>query len=411
MRRRFVLLAGLVVVAALVAAPAASAWTIAVSGIEPDHAPGGTTVSCTVVGSGFDTAPDTVTDVRLTLSFSSVAVVGTVTGVGPVAMAVDFALPSGLDWEGVWDLTVTQTLATGGWSTFTRPSAFTIDPPGTYPTLTTLDPPQTWAGYAGTGTPLTVNGSGFVSGASIWFGWTEKSTDFISSTQLLTAIQPSDVSATGSILVSVVNPPSPGFPSTNFLLLPVVEETTDPTVTIEGGGGDWQVGPVTLHFVAEDAQSGVRTVQFRCPPAVPDWFEGAAYAISGSGAFTVEARAFDECDHVGSATTMVKIDNTEPQVEALNAVSVATGRRATMRFLVSEPAGLSPLARVTLRIKTVRGHRTVKLFRPFLADMNVATAYSFRCRLPAGRYRWYADAVNEAGTAASLPASRPFVVH
>ena len=80
--------------------------------------------------------------------------------------------------------------------------------------LTSLEPTQVWAGYMGPGLLLTVNGSGFVSGAHIWIGTVEKTaTAFISPTRLTTLLLPAELASVGTLQVSVKNPPAVASPS------------------------------------------------------------------------------------------------------------------------------------------------------------------------------------------------------
>ena len=75
------------------------------------------------------------------------------------------------------------------------------------PTITTLSPTGTTVG--GAAFTLMVNGTGFVSGATVSFGGVAKATTFVSATQLTAAILAADIAATGSFAVTVTNP-APG---------------------------------------------------------------------------------------------------------------------------------------------------------------------------------------------------------
>ncbi|MDB5234238.1 MAG: hypothetical protein JWR44_1231 [Hymenobacter sp.] len=75
------------------------------------------------------------------------------------------------------------------------------------PTISTLAPSSATAGDPGF--TLTVNGSGFVSGAVVSFNGTNRVTTFVSATQLTAAILAADVATAGSYNVVVTNP-APG---------------------------------------------------------------------------------------------------------------------------------------------------------------------------------------------------------
>ena len=262
--------------------------------------------------------------------------------------------------------------------------------------LASLEPSQVYVGYVGPGITLTVNGSGFVSGAHIWLGTQEKTnTTFVSPTKLTTVLLPAELASVGTIQVSVRNPPAVVSPST--LPLAVGNETTDPTVTIEGADSGWHNSPVTLTFVGSDPQSGVQKVQYRCPPAVGSWTTGTSYTVptTTQGEISVSAQVFDWCDRVGSAAAVVRIDTTKPTTDALNAVSVKRGRIARLRFRVSEPAGLSPTATVVLQVR--KGKRVVWSKTLSGVPMNSTEQYSFKVRVKKGPYRWYVLATDLAG--------------
>ena len=72
------------------------------------------------------------------------------------------------------------------------------------PTITSLSPPSAYVNSAGF--TLTVNGTGFVSGAVIYFDNTALTTSYISSTQLSAQVPASDLAGTNSAFVNVGNP-------------------------------------------------------------------------------------------------------------------------------------------------------------------------------------------------------------
>ncbi len=72
------------------------------------------------------------------------------------------------------------------------------------PTITSLSPPSAYVNSAGF--TLTVNGTGFVSGAVIYWDNTALTTSYISSTQLSAQVPASDLAGTNSAFVNVGNP-------------------------------------------------------------------------------------------------------------------------------------------------------------------------------------------------------------
>jgi hypothetical protein len=85
--------------------------------------------------------------------------------------------------------------------------SFTIS--NAVPTIGSLSPSSAVAGSAAF--TLTVNGAGFVSGATVNFNGTPKATTFVSTTQITAAILATDIASPGTANVTVINPaPTPG---------------------------------------------------------------------------------------------------------------------------------------------------------------------------------------------------------
>jgi Tol biopolymer transport system component len=73
------------------------------------------------------------------------------------------------------------------------------------PTISSISPASAVAG--GQGFTLTINGTNFVSGATVvWNGGNSKTATFVSSTQVTTMIAASDIAQAGTVTVSVLNP-------------------------------------------------------------------------------------------------------------------------------------------------------------------------------------------------------------
>jgi hypothetical protein len=88
---------------------------------------------------------------------------------------------------------------------------YTVAITNAIPVIAALTPP---AVIIGTGAlTLTVDGSGFLSGASVFFNGSARSTTFVSATRLMAAITAADVAAAGSYPITVVDPgPTPSTP-------------------------------------------------------------------------------------------------------------------------------------------------------------------------------------------------------
>ena len=295
---------------------------------------------------------------------------------------------------GTADVTVMNVTA----GTTSAPAIFTIA--GQVPVLTSLSPASVWAGYVKNDVVLTVNGGNFLAGARILLSGGEKpGTTFVSAAQLTVPLAAADISTPTTLTVSVKNPPfPPGVSSAGALLLPVVAETTDPAVTIGGADAAWHNAPVALTFSATDGQSGVQKLQYQAPPTVAAWTDGTAYTVpvTTQGAIAVSAQALDWCNRVGTASATVNIDTTQPGTAALGDVSVKKGKTAKLKYRITEPAGLSPSAKVVIKIKRSDGS-TAKTTTINSAPTNVQQSYSFTCNLAKGSYKWYVYATDLAG--------------
>jgi len=147
-------------------------------------------------------------------------------------------------------------------------SRVTVEP-GTnpVPTITSLSPPSTIVG--GAAFTLTVNGTGYVPSSVVRWNGSDRTTTFLSSTQLQAAIPASDIAATGTADITVFNPPPDGglsnpvaFAINNpvpalTLLMPstALAGGTAFTLTVDGSGFvassevQWNGSPRTTTFV------------------------------------------------------------------------------------------------------------------------------------------------------------------
>src|SRR5712672_1695219 len=105
------------------------------------------------------------------------------------------------------------------------------------PTISSISPASEQIG--GGSFTLTVNGTNFVSGASVLFGPTASPTTFVSPTQLTAAISAADTSTAGIFFVSAINPAPGGGSSTsiafNVFLPPPTISSLSPSSVVAGG--------------------------------------------------------------------------------------------------------------------------------------------------------------------------------
>lgn len=154
-------------------------------------------------------------------------------------------LASDVAAQGMATVTVFNPTPGGGTSSGT---IFTINAPNNpVPVATTLNPNSATAG--GGGFTLTVNGSSFVNGAIVRWNGSNRTTTFVSATQLTAAITAADIGAAGTQGVTVFNP-GPGGGLSNSVSF---------TVNPGGGGGGTPVFSA-LSPVSRTAGSGSTTL-------------------------------------------------------------------------------------------------------------------------------------------------------
>lgn len=290
--------------------------------------------------------------------------------------------------------------------------SFPVNAPN--PLLTGISPTQVWAGYVRNDLVLTATGSNFFSGAHIALNGVDKTgTTFVSATQLTAQLGAADIATPGVVNVSVKNPPfPPGTPSVATLPLTVAAETTVPQVSIAGADSGWHNSPVPLSFAASDGQSGIQKVQYMAPPAVSTWADGTSFTVptSSQGSIQVSVQALDWCNKVGTASATVNIDTTQPRTRTLGSATVKKGYNARLKFRVEEPSGLSPKAKVTIRILRADGSQAKKLEYPSV-PVNRDRVAGFTCNLKKGTYTWEVYATDLAGNAQQNVASARLYVN
>ena len=137
---------------------------------------------------------------------------------------------------GTWDFEVELTDAAG----VTQHQPFlsiTINPntpPGNPIPLLSLPLLPDAAAPGGAGFTLTVNGAGFLSGATVNFNGTALATTFVNSGQLTAVVPAADIASAGTASISVVNP-SPGGFSSNPLSFSIA--TPEPSVSFSEATG------------------------------------------------------------------------------------------------------------------------------------------------------------------------------
>jgi hypothetical protein len=283
----------------------------ATSGLSPAFAPvGGAGFTLTVNGTGF-VAGSTVNwngSSRTTTYVSSTQVTAAI-------LATDIAV------AGTAKVTVVNSAPSGGNS---NSQTFTINNP--VPATTGLSPASTAA--EGAGFTLTVNGTGFVSGSTVNWNGSSRTTTYVSSTQVTAAILATDIAVAGTAKVTVVNL-TPGGGTSNaqtFTINNAVLATTglSPASATAGGAG-FTLTVNGTGFVSGSAvnwNGSSRTTTYVSPTQVTAAILAADIAAGGTASVTVVNPA------PGGGTSNAQtftINNPVPATTGLSPASATAG--------------------------------------------------------------------------------------
>ncbi len=199
-------------------------------------------------------------------------------------------------------------------------SAFPINPPT--PTITTLNPTSATAG--GSAFTLTVNGAGFLSGATVQWNGTGLTTTFVSNTQLTATVSAGLIVSVGSVNITVVD--NGGTPSTavSFPINPPTPTITSLSPTSATAGGP----SFTLTVTGTGFLAGA-TVQWNGTALTTTFVNGTQLTATvsstlianvGSGAVTV-------VDNGGapSAATTLPVNPPTTTITSLSPTSATVG--------------------------------------------------------------------------------------
>lgn len=179
------------------------------------------------------------------------------------------------------------------------------------PVLTLLNPDRVIAGAADF--TLTINGTGFVSGAVARINGSNRTTAFVSATQITAAIPASDIAAAGSLAVTVVNPSSA--PS-NSLSLPIYNRVTSVSAA-SYASGDQSPNSILAAFAANLAKG----VEITSAVPLPTTLLGTRVSVRDSAGVSRDQSLFFVAPQqvnfhlhpdtaLGAATVTVYIDGT-----------------------------------------------------------------------------------------------------
>ncbi len=229
--------------------------------------------------------------------------------------------------QGTASVTVFTPAPGGGTS---NAATFTINPSNPVPATTSLSP-NTVAAGSGAFT-LTVNGSNFVSGSTVRWNGGNRTTTFVSATQLTAAITAADVASASTVTVTVFSP-APGGGTSNAQTFTTTGTNPVPTTTsispagVTAGGAAFTLTVNGTNFVTGGVSTvrfngSNRTTTFVSATQLTATLTAADRAIGGTGSVTV----FNTTPGGGTSNAQtLSIGNPAPTTTGLSPTSVTAG--------------------------------------------------------------------------------------
>jgi uncharacterized protein (TIGR03437 family) len=231
---------------------------------------------------------------------------------------------------GTAQLTVFNPAPGGGTS---GASPFTINASNPVPTISSLSPASATVGTAAF--TLTVNGTGFVNGSVVRWSGSNRTTTFVSATQLQAAIKAADISKTGTKQVTVFNPTPGGGTSWNVAFT-ITATNPVPTITsLSPASATAGTAAFTLTVNGTGYLAGSvvnwngtsRTTTFVSATQLQAAITAADIAAAGTGQVTVFNPA-PGGGTSGSSAFTINAPNPVPTISSLSPASATAGTAA-----------------------------------------------------------------------------------
>lgn len=228
----------------------------------------------------------------------------------------------------VGSVTITVVNSTPGGGSATCPAIAVVNP---VPAITSLSPNQASSGDASF--TLTINGLGFKSGgvSAASVNGAARTTTFVSSTQLTITINASDITAAGTLSITVTNTPAGGTSASASLFIGASNPT--PTITsvtpssVNAGSAAPSIAIVGTNFVAASVvrwEGADRVTTFVNSTHLTAQLQSNDVGVPGSYVVTVFNSAPGGGPSTGSAFTVVAV-NPAPQVTSVSPTSSLAG--------------------------------------------------------------------------------------
>lgn len=169
--------------------------------------------------------------------------------------------------------------------------------------------------------------------------------------------------------------------------------------TVSGVPAWWtRTTPVVATLASESAAGTIVSTEYR-PYEQGSWTTYTApITFTGEGASTWQYRATDSAGNVGEpGFFVVAIDTRPPSTKAPSAAACRHGKKATLKYQVTDPVPGSEGATVTIKVR--KGAKIVKTFKLGDQPANKALTAKFTCTLPKGKYTFIVYATDLAGNA------------
>jgi lysophospholipase L1-like esterase len=174
-------------------------------------------------------------------------------------------------------------------------------------------------------------------------------------------------------------------------------DSQPPVTSVSGADGIWHDHPLTIVLTAQDAASGVDSVEYDLDGA--GWTPGSTLEVTADGSHVILVRSTDAVGNVEPARTFrALIDTVAPTTKVLGPAACRRGSAASLRYSVADARPGSPGASVRIAITNAHS-AVVKTLRRSGVRANVAQTLRFRCRLPRGIYAFTVYATDDAGNA------------
>jgi hypothetical protein len=217
---------------------------------------------------------------------------------GHSIVGIGYADPNTVYLNDTWDHVTHQMTWGGSYSDMALQSVSVVNPVrpnNPVPTITGLNPTSATAG--GSAFTLTVNGTNFVGSSVVRWNGSNRTTTYVSATQLTAAIAAADIATAGTASVTVFNP-TPGGGTSNAVSFSVNPNTGNPVPTITGlnpssatpGGGGFTLTVNGTNFISSSVvrwKGANRTTTYVSSTKLTAAILASDIAAAGSASVTV----------------------------------------------------------------------------------------------------------------------------